>query len=368
MILLVGPSTSRAGGVSTWIRNLREALAANEPRRAWIPFVTDKGGPKTRPLPQRLSDGARVSLQFRAELQATKPALVHICCSQNWGFREAALFVRLARAQEARVLLHCHAPDFADYWARSVVDRPLIRSTLRSVDAVAVLSSADVKPFESFGASPGHVVPIPNGVPLLAWSARAAVPGSTETPLSLCVLASVEERKGIDVLIDATERVHRARGAVLRVQVLGPMQCEARQYQRWLERGRKCGIHFKGAVDPREAQAQLAASDGLVLPSRAEGLPYAVLEAMAAGRPVLTTRCGALPELLEGKAGDLVDPGDPVGLAEQLLRWVDDPSHREDIAQRGHQRIQERHTIQHQMNATVALWDRVLACSTPSAS
>ena len=78
-------------------------------------------------------------------------------------------------------------------------------------------------------------------------------------------------------------------------------------------------VHLLGARD--DVPALLSAADGLVLSSRWEGLPNVVMEAMAAGRPVVATRVGGVPELVaEGTTGLLVDPGDPRGLAEAMDR------------------------------------------------
>ena len=60
---------------------------------------------------------------------------------------------------------------------------------------------------------------------------------------------------------------------------------------------------------------------------------------MGAGLPVISTRTGAIPELLGGGAGLLVDPGDPVGLADALERLARDPALRERLAEKGHRRI-----------------------------
>src|SRR5205085_11165012 len=70
----------------------------------------------------------------------------------------------------------------------------------------------------------------------------------------------------------------------------------------------------------------LAAMDVFVLPSRAEAMPLVIPEAWAAGRPVVATRVGGIPELIEdGKTGLLVEPGDVGGLAVRLRQLLADP-------------------------------------------
>ena len=83
----------------------------------------------------------------------------------------------------------------------------------------------------------------------------------------------------------------------------------------------------------------LAAADVFVLPSRSEGLPLALLEAMFAGRPIVATRVGEVPTVLaDGAAGLLVDPGSPDQLAAAIDRLLGDPA----LAQTLGSRAQER--------------------------
>lgn len=78
----------------------------------------------------------------------------------------------------------------------------------------------------------------------------------------------------------------------------------------------------------------LAAADGFMLSSRFEGLPVALMEAAAAGLPVVATRVGGIDDVLRGPAAEfLVDPDSPTQLADALVRWASDPSGRDRVAQ-----------------------------------
>jgi colanic acid/amylovoran biosynthesis glycosyltransferase len=90
--------------------------------------------------------------------------------------------------------------------------------------------------------------------------------------------------------------------------------------------------------------------DAVVLPSIVtatdeEGIPVSLMEAMGAGVPVISTRTGAVPELLGDGAGLLVDGGDPIGLAVALEALARDPSLRERFAEEGHRRVLEHFNI-----------------------
>jgi len=84
-----------------------------------------------------------------------------------------------------------------------------------------------------------------------------------------------------------------------------------------------------------------ATAQAFVLPTRADGVPWVVAEAMAAGLPVVAGAVGAIPEML-GDAGMLVEPGDAVALAGALDRLAGSPALRTDLGVRAHRRARER--------------------------
>ena len=93
------------------------------------------------------------------------------------------------------------------------------------------------------------------------------------------------------------------------------------------ELGLRRRVHLLGEVP--DAARLVAAANLFVMSSIEEGLGTAVLDAMALGVPVVGTRAGGIPEMLEGGAGSLVPPGDPQALADAVLGLLDDPGARE---------------------------------------
>jgi glycosyltransferase involved in cell wall biosynthesis len=146
-------------------------------------------------------------------------------------------------------------------------------------------------------------------------------PGPRRRPASasptVLFVGRLVAQKGIDVLLDAWRRTG---GGGLRLAVIGdgPLQAE-------LEGRRVPGVRFEGRLPPSAVRDQLLAGRALVFPSRSyEVQPLVVLEALAAGLPVLGSDLGGTPELLEPLGpGWLAPAGDPVGWAAALTRLGD---------------------------------------------
>jgi alpha-maltose-1-phosphate synthase len=108
-------------------------------------------------------------------------------------------------------------------------------------------------------------------------------------------------------------------------------------------------IHRLGPSDPQLLELQQQA-DVLCLPTRADAVPWAVLEAMACGTPVLSTRVGGIPDLLEeGRAGVLIAPGDRRSLREALQSLLADAPRRRSLAARARERCEERYDARRQL-------------------
>jgi len=118
-------------------------------------------------------------------------------------------------------------------------------------------------------------------------------------------------------------------------------------------------IVFSGYVaDTRQVYA---ASDILLMPSRFEGLPMTLLEAMAMNLPVVASRLDGIAEVIEdGKEGCLVDPGNPTGFAEHCAALLENPSKSSELAANARAKIEARFSVERMTSAVEAIYDRFL--------
>src|SRR4051812_27144847 len=139
----------------------------------------------------------------------------------------------------------------------------------------------------------------------------------------LLFLGAFRDLKGIDVLIKAIAELQATKGLRVTANLVG--QPEGRDDYVAL-------AEFLGVADrvefhdPMPARAAFATARAIVVPSRAESMPYVVLEAIAAGLPVVASNVGGIPEIFAARAHELVPAGDVAALAKALAALVADPA------------------------------------------
>jgi len=111
--------------------------------------------------------------------------------------------------------------------------------------------------------------------------------------------------------------------------------------------GHSSSFEFLGEVDRHEVTRLLYGSDVLVLPSENEGLPMVIIEAMAAGLPVIASRgVGTIPDVvIDGETGILVPPREPGAVAEAIVKLASDPELRRRMGQAGQLRYKHEYTV-----------------------
>ncbi len=166
-------------------------------------------------------------------------------------------------------------------------------------------------------------------------------PAPRHGPPHLTFVGRLAAVKGVPVLFEAL-RLLRAEYPALRVTLIGDGPERAELQREAADLGLAEMIEFAGYRSQSEVAEALKDTDALVLPSFAEGVPVVLMEAMAAGRPVLATAVAGVAELVDtGKSGFLVPPGDAVQLAEAIRALLADPERRAEMGRAGRAKVAE---------------------------
>ena len=278
-------------------------------------------------------------------MAATRPDLVH---------------VNLVDPDANRILLAVAGAGRAPAVATAHMTGPIASGPRRATLALlyrrlaaVVAVSAEIRDLLTarLELPPGLIRVVRNGVEPLAATPRRPTTGTG--PLLVGGVGRLTRQKGFDLLVEATRRLV-ADGWPVEVRLAGA----GRERDRLAAAAAGLPVHLAGFTD--DVPGFLAALDVFCLPSRAEGLPLALLEAMMAGLPCLATAVGEIPAAVGG-AALVVPPGDVDALTEGLRRLLGDPGLRADLAGRARDLAVREFDVAAMVEATMGVYDAALA-------
>jgi glycosyltransferase involved in cell wall biosynthesis len=316
---MVGPARSVRGGVAAVVNSLFDALPADAPDVSYIPTHAD--GPKAF----KALVAAAGLMRITAFCLANRCGIVHMHVASNASFRRKFLVAGIARFFGLRTIFHVHGAAFdVFYKGASPRLKKRISSTLRNASLVIALSEEWRSRLEKMEPA-ANIRVLPNPVDCDFFERSVGMRGPVpEGGGTLLFLGAFGKRKGVFDLLVAMDTVRGSRPAAM-LELGGDQEVKAVR-DIITERGLAGNVRVLGWVRGDEKIAAFGRAHALVLPSYQEGLPIAVLEAMAAGLPVVTTPVGGIPGLIEeGVNGLLVEPGDTTALAGAILNLLGDP-------------------------------------------
>ncbi len=259
---------------------------------------------------------------------------------------EKGTMVLLARARGKRVVLSLRSEV-----RRSSDDRWLFWFKRRALQACDVVLCQGAEPadkvLELFDLPPERVRVIPNWIDLELFAdvrrrRRERVRGPVTTFL---FFGWLETFKGVPELLEACGQL-AAQGHDFRMVLCGGGPLAEELPARCRELGIEKKVDARGWVSGQDKLDAFAESDVLVLPSHSEGMPNAVLEAMAAAMPVVATKVGAIPSLVEhGVSGLLIDKGDVPALVEAMGALLHDADRAQAMGDEAEARARAHHDI-----------------------
>lgn len=274
-------------------------------------------------------------LKVLLRLRRLRPDLVH---SQNIGAGVPAFL--------AKKLLRTPYVVWGrgtDVYLPSLFKKPISQLALKNPDAVIALTEDMKTEIQKTYRRPVNV--IPNGIDLEGYQdlpAKAAIReklGLHDDEKVIVFVGTLRPIKGLRYLIEAMNII-RQEDTAAKLMLVG--DGEERQRLEVLVKEWDLGgaVTLVGRVPNERVPQCLAAADVFVLPSLSEGFPNVVLEAMAAGLPVVASRVGGLPEIIdEGQNGFLVAPKSPEQIADRVLLLLGDDELRARISENNREKV-----------------------------
>jgi glycosyltransferase involved in cell wall biosynthesis len=283
--------------------------------------------------------------QFAVFLIRYRPAIVHLNTSlmpkSYW--RDLAYLV-VVRVLLRKVVYEIHGGALPkDFFANNRWLTRFLHWVLMCPDVVVLLAQAELEAYRDFVPKQRLVV-VSNAIDAGALTAEPLAAKSRDA-LQLVYLGRLAEEKGVFEILEAFNiLIGQGRDMKLIIGGGGPVEVRLRAQVESLELSER--VIFTGPVFGDEKNRLWSSSHIFVFPTHREGLPYALLEAMAAGAVPITTRVGGIPDVMQdGTHGLFVEPRDPAELVHAIARLDDDRDLLARMAEAGRKRVLDQFTV-----------------------
>lgn len=372
IVIDVSPAVYRRAGIGRYAQELTKALSVEAPDHRYVAFYNQPSGakpfhdPGLARLPRRVVPWANKAWRLRVLLAHN---LNH---NQDAVIGEADLFHAtdhlLPNLHDVASIFSLHDLTVLTTETHTTLNKLFLKLTLNRflarADAILVPSEATKRDtLRFYNPPPEKLHVIPYGVDSRFFSdepnAVQAVRAKYQLPDTFVLtLGTIEPRKNLSRLLDAFIKLH-AQGVSIPLILAGREGWRSRDFLKKLEAAQLGhSVRILGFVDDADLPALYAAATAFVYPSLYEGFGFPVLEAMAAGTPVVSSNAASLPEVI-GQAGVLVSPYDTDGLTEAIRDVVSQPGLRMTLREAGRRQAQ-RFTWTETARATLRIYEAVI--------
>lgn len=267
-------------------------------------------------------------LRFLFLLATKKIDIIHIHTASYTSFWEKCLYIQCAKRAGKKIVLHIHGALFKEFYLNgSSLSKKLIQRQLRLCDAIIVLSKA-WKEFFAHLVDERRLHVVHNGINLSPF----AVTQQKSGVVSFLHMGEVGRRKGIYDILDVIG-ILKSENIDVYFDIVGPGELDAVN-EIIAEKELQQFIRLHGPQFGAQRFDYFYRAHCFILASYAEGFPIALIEALAAGLPVVSTTVGGIPDLIQHEQhGFLCQPGDISALAGYIKKLVSQKRVREEISQ-----------------------------------
>jgi glycosyltransferase involved in cell wall biosynthesis len=368
-ILVSGHLPPPMGGIATYYQSL---LNSSLPQQVDLDFVETSSQKRTGAQSGTFSFSNLISaindcVRFTKAVIKRRPQLTHIATTLELSFVKHSVCVLMARLFGSRVLLHPHCGFPAMYTDQPRWWQWFFRQVIRLTSGVVVLSTEWNKLNSIVPSCPVYY--LPNAIDLSAYrslgSARIAE-AKILPQLKVLYLGYMGKSKGsFDLLEAARETMSKNLPVIFNLVGEDVSPGEVEQIKKQIE---QTGLGNVVAVHPTASDTKkidfFREADIFIYPSYSEGMPIAVIEAMACGLPVIASKVGGLPDLVkDGFNGILVDAGQPDQIECALETLCLEPDLRTSMQVNGYQRAFDEYEIEKHVMRLVDIYRKTLAIS-----
>ncbi len=355
-VLYLSPLPPPAGGIATWTSR----ICAHGLGERYVPRVINtrlrgarRNHERMRLTAMELFRTARIFSDYLWGLLVTRPKIVHINCSLSpYGVARDLLCARIAKRVGRRLVVHYrgNVPDFRSHAAGGRARRWFNRLASLA-DVNLVLNRPSLQALKSLLGRERGIRILPNFIDVTTPEPSLAN-GVTSFPYRLIYVGGMTSFKGGEEVLEVARRLPDAEMVIVG-DVMQDMRGGIAGWPR--------NVLHVGHVEHGEVLRQLSRAHALLFPSHSEGFPNAVLEAMLAGLPVIATKVGAIPEMIDDHLGGfLVERGDVEGMVQAAEHLRREPSLGERMGRRNRERCLREYAYEPVVERLTAIYDRLL--------
>jgi len=346
------------GGISKWTEELSQYLRDDAIILENLDTAVRWRSVHNKSVILRIGFGSIHAAFLIAKLVITlinfSPAVVHLNSSGSFGLARDLVFLKICRIFRVKTVLHLRfgrVPELrgAGGWEWYIFRKCFYNSgTVISID-----KSTESFLKKSFPDDVQKVCYIPNFINLSRSDFFSLQKGQKDLRevVKISYVGWVIPSKGVEDLLSSILLLSDINFVV---SFTGPV---SESYLRYLKsKYFQVEMKFLGSKNNEEAIKDISNSDIFVLASHSEGFPNVVLEAMAVRVPIVATRVGAIPEILGGGAGAVVNVQDIAGLAEAIFDVVNDRDVRENMVSLSYNRVQTLYSIENIVHLYKDIW------------
>ena len=309
-VCMIVPEKCVKGGIATVVNGYRKTDFGDDIEIIYVESYCD--GSKVKKLKKALLGYAA----YAKVLIFNKPQIVHIHSSFGPSFYRKMPFILMAHFFKIKIINHIHGADFDSFYIKASERRKkLVRKIYNLCDRIVVLSEEWKKNIEMI-VDKQRITVVENYCIIPEESNR-------RKKRQILFLGEISERKGGYDLANIYQKIVEETGPIPLI-IAGDGQMKEVK-ETFVRLGIEKEVSFPGWVRGRKKESLLEESEFFLFPTYNEGMPMAVLEAMAHEMAIVTTNVGGIPKLIEdGKEGFLCEPGDVKRMAEKMSILIKD--------------------------------------------
>lgn len=337
--------------VMGWLQGQGEVLFRHVDTASRWRALDDPSIPKQLVLGmlQGFHDAWRVLVQ----LVRFQPDVIHLTTSGGMAGMRDIVFMCLARLFRVPAVYHIHFGRIPELVKSGGWEWQLLRRAMRMAHKVVVIDPKTGLALKEI-LPPQKLVLVPNGIVLEGIPPTKT--SASDRTKTVYFLGWVVPTKGIRELMEAWQAVDRPGWEL---KVAGPGD---RAYRQEMAGGLANGakVQFLGELSQSQGWNLMQEADIFILPSYTEGFPYVILEAMAAGKAIVATRVGAIPDMLDAETaypcGLLVEPKEPRALGEVLSLVMSDSALRSELGRRARAKVERSYDARMVFGRYLEIW------------